>query len=68
VYLSEASASEVSFFTASSFSCMPFSIAKKLGIKDGMKIYNSGSFNLPDYVEKIQKDKSALDKNSHLLS
>ena len=35
----------------------------KLGIKDGMKIYNSGSFNLPDYVEKIQKDKSALDKN-----
>jgi hypothetical protein len=32
----------------------------KLGINDGMKIYNSGSFNLPDYVEKIQKDKSSF--------
>jgi hypothetical protein len=32
-------------------------------IKDFPVLVRSGSFNLPDYVEKIQKDKSALDKN-----
>jgi hypothetical protein len=47
--------------TAKAISCCCFAFKKgKLGINDGMKIYNSGSFNLPVYVEKIQKDKSAL--------
>ena len=34
-----------------------------IGVDDGMALYSSGSLDLPDIVEKVQEDKSALDKN-----